>query len=677
MNEDDAHQEPSAPRSTNAVADGRQSGAPLDRRRFLSGAGVVGIGALGSVDVDDDPVEPPSDDGDVDAPDGPDGSTDGPFAPARHDHSGAYGTSRNLGREAPVESITVEDLRTTSSPFVDVRAHGVVGDGETDDSAAFQAAVVEATPHGVLYVPYGLQVRLEEPVRIDLSGAGHNRFAFICHGAITPAPGIGDAITISDGVRPYVFVRVDGGGADPESDTAVAVVGGGAGYFEGQASGYDGTIYEFRRTGTYSVGFLRTTGCGQSIGVYDASPMGEIRDVFDVAPLRSPEFHGSSDICINQYENFVGDGCEQGLLFDDCLSIWADKVAIGGTAEVPIFEIRESRHAFFNALHLGGAPNVGGHIVDTEYSVFQIFSNINEVGVEYAGNGSIGNRIVMNGRGIGDTGLVITEDVDRGFHYVTGNIADNRGTGVEIRSTDAEIHLDHLNCVGNDLDLDLPTEDNEVHITDSRFHTVEGEPKTVNHVGSERSPADAPDSLRWDVGDVVNFTDTADGSGDGVYFRVAEDNWLRLAGDLVDAETAELLVAQPTWSAQPPGPLGPGETYGQTFTVDDDVDWIETRTANYTRDESAARMTLYEGTPDGDLEELASKRLDPWPDNEWVRWDFRSGTVGTFYLEMSDPEVTPTWWWQDDDAELEDVGGHAWLDRQPKEDANFTIKVFG
>lgn len=121
-----------------------------------------------------------------------DGNRDGgpensPFAVKEHDHSGTYGISMDLGAEKPVELITVEDLMTVETPVVDVRAHGAVGDGETDDAKALQSAADAATPHGVLYVPADLHVYFESPIDINLTGAGgQNRFAFICEGTLKP-----------------------------------------------------------------------------------------------------------------------------------------------------------------------------------------------------------------------------------------------------------------------------------------------------------------------------------------------------------------------------------------------------------------------------------------------------------------------------------------------------------
>jgi len=83
-----------------------------------------------------------------------------------HDHSSPeYGG----------DTLRPSDLATERTPVVDVRSYGVVG----DDAGAFQAAVDAATPHGVLYIPYTVDLRFDSQVDINLArrqvGPGGNR----------------------------------------------------------------------------------------------------------------------------------------------------------------------------------------------------------------------------------------------------------------------------------------------------------------------------------------------------------------------------------------------------------------------------------------------------------------------------------------------------------------------
>lgn len=53
------------------------------------------------------------------------------------------------------DPVTIRDLRTADKPVRDVRAHGAIGDGEADDTAAIQAALDGALDGDVIYFPPG------------------------------------------------------------------------------------------------------------------------------------------------------------------------------------------------------------------------------------------------------------------------------------------------------------------------------------------------------------------------------------------------------------------------------------------------------------------------------------------------------------------------------------------
>lgn len=148
--------------------------------------------------------------------------------------------------EVTFDSIASRRVITGETPATNVLYYGVVGDGETDDSAAFQEAVDAATPHGVLYVPPAVELYFEEPIDIDLSESGQdqNRFAFVCEGWLHPAPGTGDRVRIHHGKYTYVNVRIEGGGQDPDTDNAIHIAGITGGYYEGVAAQYGGTVFK-------------------------------------------------------------------------------------------------------------------------------------------------------------------------------------------------------------------------------------------------------------------------------------------------------------------------------------------------------------------------------------------------------------------------------------------------
>lgn len=65
---------------------------------------------------------------------------------------------------------------------------------------------------------------------------------------------------------------------------------------------------------------------------------------------------------------------------------------------------------------------------------------------------------------------------------------------------------------------------------DSNSLTIpSGNGNTINGVGTESANAETPTASGWDIGDVVVFTDSGDGSGDGIYLLVASSTWSKIA----------------------------------------------------------------------------------------------------------------------------------------------------
>lgn len=420
----------------------------------------------------------------------------------------------------------------------------------------------------VLYGPYDVVLHSKTPIDIELGGVMErdpeenglldggpqnalegfqSRFAFVCHGTLNPAPALGDAIRLHGGVSPYVDVRIEGGGKDVETDTAIHVYDVKGGMFGARARMYDGTVCRFdlgpgdtkgdNITAEFSVGRVHTHHCGQSLSINtgNAGPVGEIRDVFDVSPVRGPEFRLTPDTSINQYENYMAQGrTERGVGFDRCVSIWADKILVGGAADTPPFEFKDSQHVFLNVLHLGGSPTHGTIFENVHKVTAQVITNqIQGTGVVYRGINTDSNRMFINAANSG-RGLVIDESIGEGDHYVSGNFKDNTGTDIEVGSTDAEIHPNHVyapdggELPGGGAGLVLP-EENQVHLTQSRIASIEGTPKTTNQFGQTRADAETPDTSNWRVGDFVVFTDTEDGSGDGLYVKVPNGSWREIS----------------------------------------------------------------------------------------------------------------------------------------------------
>lgn len=162
-----------------------------------------------------------------------------------------------------------------------------------------------------------------------------------------------------------------------------------------------------------------------------------------------------------------------------------------------------------------------------------------------------------------------------------------------------------------------------------------------------------------------------------------EDGTNNVVADNLVYEDVQYLVRQENNNNVPENAHNPdtlglpsiAETYGQSFTVPQGFSEIEVLLANYGNEDSAFTMTLYEGSPvDGDLTEIASERVEGFPDNTPRTFELGADAAGTYYLEMSVPDGTPTWWWHEagspDADSLADVGGEAFVDRQPVDEAD-------
>lgn len=217
---------------------------------------------------------------------------------------------------------------------------------------------------------------------------------------------------------------------------------------------------------------------------------------------------------------------------------------------------------------------------------------------------------------------------------------------------------------------------------------------TIENTGDEEATQDVELFIDDESADSEELT--LDGNVDEiVFFDVGTDD---LLGDYEYAITTEDDEASATFSVEYAMP-GQGnqnnvpedstpeseenglqsiaETYGQSFTVPTGFSQIEAYLANWHEEEDAEfTMTLYEGSPaeEGELTELDSERVEGFPDNEDYVFDFAADDSGTYYLEMSEPVLTSTWWWYEtddpDDEALADVGGQAFVDRQPVDEVD-------
>lgn len=650
-NADRTHPPSLAPRGRSRI--------PLNRRRLLAGATAVGLGAVttGCMSFGNS--------GDDDGAGSP--------APSDHDHSGENGTATRLGEAAPVESITTDALYTTDQPVVNVRAYGAKGDGETDDFESIQRAFDDADHRSVIYFP-----------------PGHYRSS--------------EAITASD--------------------KSLAIRGGGMGVtrieFTGGTDGFDLSLPSSGRSAIGEESYVTVTdmtlgtavsGSGTAISaVWDQPPSGafphlvvEHVNVRDRGNAGEDEGHFLTGIHANNaWRARVNDFHYSGHVHD---------IPLGDEDDIDEFEPEMIGVEFV------------GRCVDSSITACH-FSRC-DVGIKV---GASGHRHTEGVR-IDEATMV---DTYKGivaksgpWLTVTSSHFNGRRTAVELDNrweahvsdclfyrvqwsrTDewAGVHAIDAHSVQvsntNVSELsDNRTVGRAVHLENCSECVVQG--NTLTGLADEGSSVvEAQESTRVmatgniarDAPAVVRFgPSTRLSSAQGNWGPVVDDGQLNLIANNVVTErvTAQLHrnnVPEGVDATEGERGLDAGETYGQTFTVDRGFDLIETFVANFLNQDSAATMTLYRGDPETDDDLTTVNRVrQQWANMDTMGWNFGPDEGGTYYLEMSDPAETPTWWWYDvededdefaDESKLAEVGGTAFINRDPVETANFWFRVIG
>jgi AraC-like DNA-binding protein len=124
-----------------------------------------------------------------------------------------------------------------------------------------------------------------------------------------------------------------------------------------------------------------------------------------------------------------------------------------------------------------------------------------------------------------------------------------------------------------------------------------------------------------------------------------------------------------------PAPLQPGRSYGQSFRVPFGLSLTQVRfmLATYSSTTSGITVTLHRDDPAGVRERVAAKRIEPMTDNttEWLT--IPPHEHGRYYLELTEPTGTPTWWWHQGNVSA--VGGTAHIDGSPVHDTNFIFSA--
>jgi len=406
-------------------------------------------------------------------------------------HSGADRTDET-------DDIPSQPPNRESQTHYDVREFGVVGDGDTDDTVPLQRAADAATPHGVLYVPAECHVRITEGVDIDLESEERNRFRVQFDGALKPEAGA--HVHIHNGNSAIVDARVQGGSGDVDEDCAFRFTSLNSSWVNAWGENYPGTILRFdqadqKRGGvsTMSIGQVRSLECGRSVymgpGPDDEEwgfmgGYGQVGDVWEHRPEKAFTAIQTNDLCIDQYENYVDEDNEQGVVFDDCHALWVDKMLVGGDASVPLTEVKNSD--LFNFGELYACTN------DTDALVFDSASRgraqihvgeANGVGLlvedtsEHRDAGSLTFEVDITETA--DAGVEITDAVTEGRIELRGTLENcglDDGAPTIAVQTDSRVLLEQM-AVGDAVGPALRA-GSDTHVLDCTFAEIDGTPAT-------------------------------------------------------------------------------------------------------------------------------------------------------------------------------------------------------
>lgn len=434
--------------------------------------------------------------------------------------------------------------------------HGATLDGQTDDTAALRAAFEAAGGEGAVVVPPGGELRVTEPVVFDLGGA--SGFQLRCRSPIAPDAGVGDALTIQKGQPRRVDFWVRGGGRDadytrPDPDGAdqalvLRLVRGGR--YRILGGGYGGRILrvvdrddnDAYKTSKLRIEELATRWydgdfCGQSFYVDGKSAIGKLGLVHDFWSAYGPVVDGGYDFGIG---HIAGGWQNTGLSLRNTGNLTIGTFAVGDESHsVALLSLSDCRgihvkRAFCLRARTGvsvtGSANVsigdlytvanegaGLAVRDTERLRVAHTSSRDTVAERHEGAEQVSVDLFTAYADDAEAALDVTDSTDL---TVRGSVEQ----GIAVDGASDAVHLDGVRAPL----VSVPA-DNDVRVEGGDVGYFEGTPRKRNGLGREESAAETPTADDWQVGDVVQFVDTGDGSGDGLYLRV-HDGWERLDG---------------------------------------------------------------------------------------------------------------------------------------------------
>ena len=211
---------------------------------------------------------------------------------------------------------------------------------------------------------------------------------------------------------------------------------------------------------------------------------------------------------------FIRDFKDDGFYTNDAHGYWIENCPIEGN---------DGKGIDFDGGHYGmisgctiaanGASgiDVGGH---TETTIIGCRVNDNGTGTDegiLCGGGTkvIGNKIYNNynkgiNAGYGERCIIVGNTLNKGT---------DQDYGVHVPNGPADNFIDDNYCFGH------TTADYD----DLAVRTL------INGIGKETADAETPQHAEWQIGHIVDFVDSGDASGDGIYIKNTAGNWIKIS----------------------------------------------------------------------------------------------------------------------------------------------------
>lgn len=219
-------------------------------------------------------------------------------------------------------------------------------------------------------------------------------------------------------------------------------------------------------------------------------------------------------------------------------------VFTGGNSFAGAYRISNATGGLFQGLAAGGGGIVGIRMDDSRgptsnNTVYppQLLNVENGVEIRQAGADYVNRNTFLGGvvEGRGTTGSV---GLKVGGTGETANT--NKFIGVDVENfpgNDAEIAGEGNRIIACNLEggggLTVTADASKTRIVETGHAsglTDNGTATMVGNVGEESANAETPTAANWKIGDIVDFTDTGDGSGTGTYILLPDNStWRQLA----------------------------------------------------------------------------------------------------------------------------------------------------